>query len=89
MKSAFIPITLRPKVNGMTFGMSDISYAEEEISDISSIDDVTNLCSRRKIIAKIIKNVSSGSADDMVDGPVIKMMRQLEHIFLRQDNHRT
>jgi hypothetical protein len=83
MKQAFIPIILRPKVPGVTFSISDISYAEEVVNSISSIDEILNLCSRRRIIAKIIKNISGYSFDD-INGPSTKIMKQIEFIFLKK-----
>ncbi len=83
MKKAFIPEILRPDVVGSAFSLLSSSNAVDAVESISNIDEIAELYSRRKIIAKIVHNISSES--EKADDAKFRRLKLIESIFLKQN----
>jgi hypothetical protein len=57
MKKAFIPQALRPEVIGAKFNATNPKYALQAIIEISDLNQILNLGTRKKIFTQVLKNL--------------------------------
>lgn len=81
-KNAFIPSSLRPNVRGATFAVGDVSYAYEVVNNIKSINEILNLSLRRRIIAKLIKNIIDVDCEDKITDSSLKTIKLMQSMLL-------